>query len=82
MRLRLTRLSGVSHEKRKSGSSGFNLSNEIIKQLGGKADLGTYKHSHLFLDNLMFENHHYITDFNGTKIGKTIELLLEKTINL
>ena len=29
----------------------------------------------------MFENHHYITDFNGTKIGKKIELLLEKAIN-
>ena len=77
----LTRLSETPHAKREAGSSGFNIGNEIIKQMGGQAEFGTYKHSHLFLDNLMFENHHYITDFNGTKIGKKIELLLEKAIN-
>ena len=77
----LTRLSETPHAKREAGSSGFNIGNEIIKQMGGQAEFGTYKHSHLFLDNLMFENHHYITDFNGTKIGKKIEILLEKAIN-
>lgn len=77
----LTLLTREAHTKRAAGSSGFNIGNEIIKQIGGKAEFGTYKHSHLFLDNLMFENHHYITDFNGTKTGKTIELLLEKAID-
>lgn len=77
----LTHLLEIPHAKRQAGSSGFNIGNEVIKQMGGKAEFGTYKHSHLFLDNLMIENHHYITDFNGTKLGKTIELLLEKAIN-
>ena len=57
------------------------LAMKIIKQKGGEAEFGTYKHLHLFLDNMMFENYHYITDFNGTKIGKTIELLFGKAIN-
>lgn len=77
----LTVLSKVPSISIKAGSTGFEIGNETIKELGGKEELGTYKHSHLFLENLMFENHHYITDFNGTQKGKAIELLLEKIID-
>lgn len=69
------------NSKSKAGSTGFEIGNQTIEEIGGKGEFGSYKHSHLFLDNLMFENHHYITDFNGTKQGKVIELLLEKAID-
>ena len=64
-----------------AGSSGFDIGNDTIVEIGGKREFGSYKHSHLYLNHLMFENHHYITDFNGTKKGKKIELLLEKVID-
>jgi len=63
-----------------AGASGFEIGNRTIEEIGGKWKFGSYKHSHLFLDRLMFENHHYITDFNGTKRGKQLELLLERAI--
>lgn len=65
----------------KAGASGFEVGNKTILEMGGSSEFGSYKHSHLFLNGLMFENHHYITDFNGTQRGKTIELLLEKAID-
>lgn len=64
----------------KAGSTGFETGNKVIEEIGGRAEFGTYKHSHLFLDKLMFENHHYVTDFQGTKLGKKTELLLERAI--
>lgn len=78
----LTRLSnGNTAGSGMPNSTGYDVGNETIKELGGRAEAGTYKHSHLFLDHVMFENHQYITDFNGTKRGKQTELLLEKTIS-
>ena len=65
----------------KAGAKGFEVGNKTILEMGGSSEFGSYKHSHLFLNGLMFENHHYITDFNGTQRGKTIELLLEKAID-
>lgn len=65
----------------KTGANAFEVGNETILEMGGTGEFGSYKHSHLFLDGLMFENHHYITDFNGTRRGKALELLLEKAID-
>ena len=65
----------------KAGANGFEVGNKTILEMGGSSEFGSYKHSHLFLNGLMFENHHYITDFNGTQRGKAIELLLEKAID-
>lgn len=67
-------------EGSKAGANAFEVGNETILEMGGTGEFGSYKHSHLFLDGLMFENHHYITDFNGTRRGKALELLLEKAI--
>lgn len=67
-------------KKYKSGASGFEIGNKTIEEIGGRGEFGTYKHSHLFLNGMMLENHHYITDFNGTKHGKTVEILLEKAL--
>lgn len=67
--------------KRQAGSTGFVIGNKTIEEIGGKAEFGSYKHSHLYLNGLMFENHHYITDFNGTKQGKKTEMLLEEAID-
>lgn len=67
--------------KEKAGSTGFEIGNSTIEEIGGRGEFGSYKLSHLYLDSLMFENHHYVTDFNGTKQGKVIELLLEKAID-
>jgi len=64
----------------KVGASGFEIGNSTIAEIGGKYRFGTYKHSHLFLNGMMFENHRYITDFNGTKRGKRLELLLERAL--
>lgn len=72
--------SGIDDVRTKAGSTGFEIGNKTIVDIGGLCKFGTYKHSHLFLDKLMFENHHYVTDFNGTKQGKTTELLLERAI--
>lgn len=55
--------------------------NEVAVALGGRHEFGTYKHSHLFLGDLMIENHRYLTDFNGTKQGKRIERLLEQVMD-
>lgn len=71
----------VMERNESAGSSGFDIGNDTIVEIGGKRAFGSYKHSHLYLNHLMFENHHYITDFNGTKKGKKIELLLEKAID-
>lgn len=60
--------------------SGWSVGNEVAVSIGGRYEFGTYKHSHLFLGDLMIENHRYLTDFNGTKQGKKIELLLERAI--
>lgn len=73
--------SQVIESNESAGSSGFDIGNDTIVEIGGKREFGSYKHSHLYLNHLMFENHHYITDFNGTKKGKKIELLLEKAID-
>lgn len=59
---------------------GWAVGNEVAVSIGGRYEFGTYKHSHLFLGDLMIENHRYLTDFNGTKQGKKIELLLERAI--
>lgn len=48
--------------------------------MGGTGDFGNYKHSLLNLDKLRFENHHYISNFDNTKNGKRMELLLENAI--
>lgn len=65
----------------KAGANAFEVGNETILEIGGSGEFGSYKHSHLFLNGLMFENHHYITDFNGTRRGKTLELLLERALD-
>lgn len=44
---------------------GWDVGNEMAVSIGGRYEFGTYKHSHLFLDELMIENHRYLTDFNG-----------------
>lgn len=56
------------------------VGDEICLQLGGTVEHGTYKHSHLIIDNLLIENHRFFTDFNGTKKGILIESLLEKCL--
>lgn len=73
----------ISHPKSliNDGSSGYEIGNETIVEIGGGMEPGSYKHSHLFLGRLMFENHHYITDFHGTKRGKQLERFLEETID-
>ena len=58
----------------------FEIGNKTACEIGGRAEFGTYKHSHIHLDGLLIENHRYITDFNGTKRGKALELLLQKRI--
>ena len=74
-------------EHRESGDcdiylgSGFELGNEVAVKLGGQYEFGTYKHSHLFFGDVMFENHRYLTDFNATRQGKKIELILERAIS-
>lgn len=65
---------------RPDGRSAFDIGNETCAEIGGKAEFGTYKHSHMHLDGLLFENHRYITDFNGTEKGRRIELLLQNAI--
>lgn len=55
-----------------AGSSGFYIGNDTIAEIGGKREFGSYKHSHLYLNHLMFENHHYITDINGTKKARKL----------
>lgn len=64
----------------KAGSTGFEIGNKTIEEIGGCYKFGSYKHSHLFMGKLMFENHRYVTDFNGTEQGKKTELLLERVI--
>jgi len=78
--LELLSASPVQGEKNRAGATGFEIGNKTIEEIGGRGEFGSYKHSHLYLDQLMFENHHYITDFNGTKQGKKTELLLEQAI--
>jgi hypothetical protein len=56
------------------------IGDEVCVQMGGIVEHGTYKHSHLFIDNLLIENHRYFTDFNGTKKGRLIESILEKEL--
>ena len=63
------------------GADGFEIGNETALELGGSLEFGSYKHSHLFINKLLFENHHYITDFNGTQQGKKIELILEDSLD-
>ena len=54
--------------------------NEVAEKLGGRFETGTYKHSRVQIGNLMVENHKYLTSFNGTKLGKMIERLMERAI--
>lgn len=58
----------------------YSVGDEVCLQLGGAVEHGTYKHSHLKIDNLLIENHKFFTDLDGTKKGKKIESLLEKTL--
>ncbi len=58
------------------------IGDQVCAQLGGGVEHGTYKHSHLNLNNLLIENHRFFTDFNGTKQGKKIEEILEKELNV
>lgn len=60
---------------------GWKTGNEVAVQTGGRYEFGTYKHSHLYFGRLMVENHRYLTDFDGTRQGKKIELLLEGAIS-
>lgn len=60
----------------------FEVGNRVVRDVGGTSEFGTYKHSHMHLDGLLIENHRYITDFNGTKRGKALELLLQKYAGL
>lgn len=62
------------------GANAFETGNSTIKEIGGTVDEGNYKHSLFYLDKLRFENHHYISNFDNTKNGKRIELLLENAI--
>ena len=59
---------------------GWQTGNEVAVAIGGRYEFGTYKHSHLFVGDLMIENHKYLTDFNGTRQGKKIERLMERAI--
>ena len=58
----------------------FELGNQIACKMGAQVDFGTYKHSHIKFDGLLIENHHYLTDFKGTKKGIKNEKLLEAII--
>lgn len=60
----------------------FELGNQVICDVGGTYDRGTYKHSHLLLNGLLIENHRYITDFHGTKKGVSLEQMLQKYAKL
>lgn len=57
------------------------IGDEVCVQLGGIVEHGTYKHSHLCLNNLLIENHRFFTDFNGTKRGRLIESILDNELN-
>lgn len=56
----------------------FEIGNKTACEIGGRAEFGTYKHSHIHLDGLLIENHRYITDFHGTQKGIALEHLLQK----
>ncbi len=56
----------------------FEVGNQVVCDIGGIAERGTYKHSHLLLNGLLIENHRYITDFHGTKKGVKLEQMLQK----
>ena len=58
----------------------FEVGNTTAVELGGNVDFGTYKHSHIYLNGFMIENHKYLTEFNNTKRGEKTERILQEAI--
>lgn len=42
----------VKEGKEKAGSTGFEIGNSTIEEIGGRGEFGSYKHSYLYLDSL------------------------------
>lgn len=59
---------------------GWAVGNEVAVSIGGRYDSGTRKHSHLFLGDLMIENHRYITNSGWTGRRSGVENLLRKRL--
>lgn len=49
-------------------------------ELGGTAEEGGYKHSHLSYRGLTIENHYFLTGFNRTRKGNYTERLLRRLV--
>lgn len=59
---------------------GWSVGNEVAVSIGGRYDSGTRKHSHLFLGELMIENHRYITNSGWTRRRTAVESLLRRRL--
>lgn len=53
---------------------------KAVIEMGGRMEEAGYKHSHLYYKGLTIENHKFITNFNQTRTGVRIELLLQELI--
>lgn len=59
---------------------GWAVGNDVAVSIGGRYDSGTRKHSHLFLGDLMIENHRYITNSGWTRRRDAVESLLRRRL--
>ena len=53
---------------------------EIAVEFGAKKKDAGYKHSHLYYNGLMIENHRYLTSFDNSRQGVRTERLLQELI--
>lgn len=54
----------------------------LVVAAGGKMEAGGYKHSHLYYNGLVIENHRFLTSFDNTLTGIKTERLLQKLIRV
>ncbi len=50
------------------------------REIGAQVDNSNYKHSKIEYHGLIIENHHFLTSFNGTRMGKRAERLLQELL--
>lgn len=62
----------------KNGKPAANEGDIIAKRLGCKVEEAGYKHSHIKYNELLIENHYFLTNFNQTRQGKKIERILRQ----
>lgn len=56
----------------------FEVGNEVALDMGYAVEQAGYKHTHILCNNLLIENHQYLTNFNETKQGIKIEKVLRQ----